>query len=148
MIKMGIDKKALDKALNDIALAVRKVIRDTTAKGSDMDGNKFKAYSKSYAKEKLDYQRGKRDISAARIARANLVNLMLTGTMLRSMSVSKIKEGYEIYFPDKELAIRAWTHHTGAGRMPKRKFFGVSSAVESALYKQYMNPDKVARFYK
>jgi hypothetical protein len=144
-MKMVLDTKKLDKALQDIANAIRKNIVDLTRLGVDMNRTPFKPYSEAYSKYKLEYTRGKRDISAFRIARASHVNLKLKGTMMHSMSVGKIKDGYEIFFSEKAMAVRAWTHHTGAGKMPKREFFGIAAAREKQLYEKYM-PKDVARF--
>jgi len=144
-MKMVLDTRKLNKALQDIANAIRAEIKAKTRQGVDMNGAPFQPYSDAYAKFKLDYTRGKRDISAARIGRANVVNLLLKGTMMHSMSVGKIKDGYEIFFSEKAMAVRAWTHHTGAGNMPKREFFGIAAARDKQLYNKYM-PKDVARF--
>lgn len=148
-MKLGLDQKELLKVLFDISLAIKKEIRDRTNKGIDMDGVAFKPYSDAYLRAKADYQ-SKGIISAFAIARASTVNLKLTGAMMRSkaISITKQKDRCEIFFPDKGLAIRAWTHHTGAGRMPQRKFFGVNDKDGARIYNKYMTPalDKVARF--
>lgn len=149
-MKLELDKKALLKVIMDISLKIKKQIRDRTANGIDMDGKPFKPYSEIYLQQKADYQ-SKGKVSMVSMARASNVNLMLTGTMMRSKSMEVRQDPgklqCEIFFPDKPLAIRAWTHHTGAGKMPQRKFFGVSKDEESKIYNKYMNParDKVAR---
>ena len=136
MIKL--DVLQINKSLNNIALAIRKQILDNTRKGVDMDGNPFKEYSESYLNAKADYQ-SKGKVTAAKMVRASVVNMRLSGVMLRSISVRKVANGYEIFFADKSRAFIAYAHQTGKGNLPERKFFGVSPADEKRFYAQYFN---------
>lgn len=133
------DTKALDKGLQNIAIAVIKAIRDNTKKGVDMNGSKFKPYSAAYREWKVDWMRnGKKANNAkSRVSSNPTVNLMLRGVMLNSISKSRIKDGFDVYIADKNRALIGFAHHTGTGQ-PKREFFGVSPAKEKELYLQYL----------
>lgn len=130
-MRLFIDTKSLDKALNNIAMAVRVHIIDSTSKGRDMNGQPFKRYSEAYLAVKQRYQKGK--------GSGSLVNLTRTGKMLNAIARKKSGNGYDVYFTEKAMALRASYHHFGDGQ-PKRAFFGVSPEVETRLFKKYMVP--------
>lgn len=130
-----INQRAINKALNDIALDIRKQIRANCDKEIDMDGVGFKKYSQAYVIDKARYQSRGKNLN---LARAEKVNLKRTGLMLRSISVTKKGDQYEIYISDKSRAIVAYKHHTGSG-VPERKFFGVSDADARRFYNNRMN---------
>lgn len=135
-MKLIFDTKEMDKALKAIVIDIRNNIKQNTRKGIDMNGVKFKGYSKAYAAYKLE-----------RTGRNSPVNLMLMGKMMRSISYSKIKAGYELFFGDAESAEIAYYHHVGHG-VPQRQFFGINQRRENEIYNKRMNPDKIARFGK
>ena len=136
MIKLDVPR--INKNLKDMALAIRKQILDNTKKGVDVEGNDFDAYSEAYLKAKADYMsKGK---GTPINGNPSTVNLMLTGVMLRSMAVTRLNTStYVIYFSDKNRALVAYAHQTGKGRLPVRKFFGVSDANADRIFKRYFS---------
>jgi len=128
-MRIILDKKALDKSLQNITIAIHKLIRDNTAKGIDMNGSRFAKYSDPYVKYKSKYQKGK--------GSGSNVNLMLTGNMLRAISRKRSGDGYDLYFKEAKMMEMATYHHFGNGQ-PKRAFFGVSQEAERSIFNKYM----------
>ena len=141
--RLVLDQKKLDTAMHKIANRILAEIRQNTRRGVDSDGNQFQRYSEPYLKYKTRYMaKGKQSVQKAGVSSAT-VNLILTGKMMDSISVSKFGTAYHIYFIDKDRALIAYYHHTGK-KQPKRAFFGVSASREKAIYEEYMKD--VARF--
>ena len=130
-MKITLDRKQIDKNLKDIALAIRKEILAKTRKGVDMNGVQFKKYSPLYQRLKEEYT-GE--------GRANTVNLLRTGVMLDSISITKEGNAFVIYIADPTRKIVAFAHHTGSGQ-PKRAFFGISKDKEKEFFNRYFKKE-------
>lgn len=110
------------KIVETIALEIKENIESRTQTGKDMNGNKFKPYTKKYSDKK-----GK-----------TTVNLTDNGLMLNAMTQKAMSnDTAKIFFMDNESARLAKIHHNGEGKMPERKFFGVGVSDRADAIKIY-----------
>ncbi len=105
---------------NEILLAGEKIIeliQERTRKGLDKNGNKFAGYSSSY-KESKDF-----DIAG----KTNLVNLTLSGDMLRNLEILGSGKGFvTVGFETASDANDKASYARDFGNGPSRQFLGIS----------------------
>lgn len=98
-----------------IGRQIIKFIIDRTAKGLDVNNNKFTIYSKDY-KSSLVFELARK---------TNLVNLELTGNMLNSIRILDAKiSGFVVIGIDNRTQPQAYNHQVG-DTLPMRKFLGI-----------------------
>jgi len=115
------------KLMHDLGAVVLMGIEERTEKGVDKDGKKFKPYTPSYRKTR------------AKKGRTKTVNLEFNGQMLGNMTQKTENGVASIYFPDSHEALKARVHTIGEGKMPARKFFGVSKADSDKVFSLITN---------
>lgn len=94
-------------------------ILERAESGRDVDGKRFKKYSKSYI-DSDDFKAFGKD--------PGKVNLRLTGDMLELMDVvNETKNTFTIGWDDSEEGTKAHGHITGKGNLPRRDFFGLTN---------------------
>lgn len=142
----------LDKALKALGSHVVGTIKLRTDQGKDLTGAAFQQYSQSY---KAALRRG---------GELNNVDLRVTGSMMSSLEVigrgSRLgvryvtvgfdaKYGPKYYFAGGQIVrtgqrkitngALARVHHLGLGRVPRRRFFGLSKAERQAASRHAMS---------
>jgi len=127
------DSKALKQAVGQAL--VDKLIK-RTEKGRDKNMQPFKKYSPNY-KGSLEFKAH---------GKTERVNLTLTGDMLRSVDVvdNKQKNILRLDFDDPVEEVKAHGHIKGAGKLPKRDFWGLSEKEIDEVAKDFR--DDVDRF--
>lgn len=117
------------KIIETIALQIKENIIARTQTGKDIDGKKFKAYTKKYSDKK-----GK-----------VTVNLTDTGLMMNAITQKAMSnDTAKIFFMDKHSAKIAKIHNDGEGKMPQREFFGVGKFDQAdalRIYKDLANKE-------
>jgi hypothetical protein len=123
-----------DRALREvIGEAILEKIRTRTADGKAIGGNKDlkKPYSESYKKSDLFRGFGKSE---------DVINMSLTGDMLGLMDiVDQDDNSITIGWDDSEQTAKAYNHNVG-DTVPKRPFFGLTSAELKELARE-LKPD-------
>ena len=128
-------KKALKNKSNRVQSAIQKALADASAfqvdairerteqRGKDVHNRPFKPYSKSYirARRKRSNDSSNRDQSPK-----SFVDLNFTGKMFSALTFTTRPSKGVLFFRTAQQSKKAFIHNTGAGRMPKREFFGVS----------------------
>jgi len=117
-------KKAIDNlssATNMANIANETIIeiQHRTQNGDNIEGNKFKKYSKGYAKHKAEHF-GSSD-----------VNLTVTNNMLHDMTYKNIDNGVRIYFGTSTENEKAYWNQIDM----KRPFFGLSDYQRAKIIK-------------
>jgi hypothetical protein len=105
--------------------AVTLIFKRTVQKGQDRTGKPFKKYSRSYLKTKKE--RGGKFFS-------NSPNLFDGGDMMGDLSFSVESSSRAfLNFPKTGESLKASGHIHGSRRLPKRDFFGLTTAEERAV---------------
>jgi hypothetical protein len=100
-----------------MAEALLNKMLEKTAKSKDIDGEKFKKYSKSYKKSAAFKKAGK----------TNKVNLELKGEMLAFIApLKETANTVTIGWESSKQGGKAHGHITGGGKLPVRDFFGLN----------------------
>ena len=113
-------KAGIQKALFKTAAIGLNIIEDRTAKGVDMNGQRFKPYSEKYA-----FFRAKKGRTPVN------VDLNFTGQMLGDMSVKANSKRAEIFF------LRGTEAKKASNNNKTREFFGFSRLEEKQLAKTF-----------
>lgn len=98
-------------------------ISQRTLAGKDVRGRPFTAYDKKYAKWKK--KRGGEFFTG--------VNLHDSGNMFGSMKAKSTAKNTTLFFSKPLEGKKAFIHHKGIGKMPKREFFDLSSMEKKEL---------------
>lgn len=97
--------------------------------GKDVNGKKFKAYSKAY-KQSDDFKAFDKE--------SNKVNLRLTGDMLDTMDITDTtRNTVTISWEDSEEGQKALGHIKGGGNLPVRDFFGLNKSDIDFLRREF-----------
>lgn len=119
------DKIFDDNFLLIQALRLKQSLKQRTQSGLDVDGNRFKPYSESYAK-----QENKGSV--------NDVTLTLTNDMLGSMVQEIVSNNnVRVFFSNNDAVKKARKHMEGDG-VPVRNFFALSAENENDILAQYL----------
>ncbi len=105
------------------------LIEARTAAGKDVNGKAFKPYSKGY----VDRISGKVKAKGVTKKQSSIVTLEAKGHMLRNMTNRVEGSKAVVLFPDSLQNTKAFVHHTGDGKMPKRAFFSLSKFNMTAI---------------
>ena len=101
------------------------IFKRTVNKGQDKDGKPFKSYSRGYLKKKK--LRGGKFFSTS-------PNLFDGGDMMGDLSFSVESSSRAfLHFPKTGESLKASGHIHGSRRLPKRDFFGLTTAEEKAV---------------
>ena len=111
--KEGLDD-IIDEVKDEFVRRVISEIEERTLNGHDINGNKFKPYTKAYADEKG-------------VSRSD-VDLYARGDLLNSIEEVRASGKYSIKIAvnDGVETLKAYNHNVG-DTLPKRKFFGVTT---------------------
>ena len=118
-----IKKKAIDQHERNLPLLFNEIkygIISRTQKGQDVNGNSFKAYSKSYGAEK------RKNFGAG------TVNLTRTQKMLNSIRFKRITGGIRLYFSSMKENSKAHGNQVKNGR----EFFGIDQGQSKYVLKR------------
>lgn len=114
------------RLMQKIGSEVVSEIKERTRRGFDVDKRKFEPYSpKTLARE--EYK-----------GRSRRVDLTFTGSMLRSITVTKVtdKEAF-IGFTRGREEQKAMAHQFGERHLPIRKFFGLSKLARLRVMRKF-----------
>ena len=101
------------------------IITQRTLKGKDYKGAPFTAYSEKYGRWK----------KARALKPGSNVNLHLKGHMMSSLKPKATAKNVTLFFSKPQEAKKAFIHHKGKGKMPKREFFDLSKMERKHLGK-------------
>ncbi len=123
----NLDIKPKQQDLYNIAMKARYNIWSRTKNGKDYLGYPFAPYSEKYklVREKLHKT-------------TEIVNLEFTNRMLSSIQIANRPNESYIYFADANRRKIAYYHNTGAGKLPLREFFNLSSQELDILAKSLL----------
>lgn len=129
----GIDLRNNDSLRQALAQAVIDKIQKRTEDGLDRNNKSFKGYSKAY----------KNSEAYADFRKTGKVNLRLTGDMLDLMDViDQSANTVTIGWSDEDEKNKAKGHIDGAGRLPRRDFFGLNSSDISEIKSSFSSEIK------
>jgi len=106
--------KATQKSLMRVSAYGSQQIRKKTQSGKLPNGGKFRPYSKEYTKSK-EFRKKKN----------KFVDLTLYGNMFSALTFRATPTKGEIFFTRNEESKKAYFHHYGIGKLPKRPFFDI-----------------------
>lgn len=134
----GIAKKRQAEIKAGIKLALSKtaqvginIIQDRTAKGDDINGQRFERYSKYYAIAKKEGWPKSKDRSSFSGDASGIVNLNVTGKMTGGMTSKANSSRAVIFFTNPKITERAMINNK------TRAFFGFSRLEEKQLAKTF-----------
>ena len=134
----GIAKKRQAEIKAGIKLALSKtaqvginIIQDRTAKGDDINGQRFERYSKYYAIAKKEGWPKSKDRSSFSGDASGIVNLNVTGKMTGGMTSKANSSRAVIFFTNPKITERAMINDS------IRPFFGFSRLEEKQLAKTF-----------
>jgi hypothetical protein len=133
--------------MEQLAVEAKAMIDRRTAVGKDAEGKKFAPYSPGYSAAKarsISSRRGKRQKTRAGksglgryglgAGRMIVVDLTASGRMMSSLASHALDVATsEVYFSASSEAQKAYWHQTGAGKLPIRRFMGLSKKEREAL---------------
>ena len=119
--KFKIDFSFSSKQMADIAKDARTLMTRRTQSGKDIKDRTFKPYSLLYKK-------------------SGTPNLTDTGRMIGGLEVNSRKDYGKISITDVEQNNKGYYHQKGMGRLPKRKWFGLSPKDNNKLMDKTIRP--------
>ena len=130
----GGDVRVPDSVKKQIAEDVIEAIHKRTVKGKDVNGSKFKPYSKSYMESDKFKKAGK----------SKKVNLILENEMLADMTHTKtVGNTITIGFSETIESQKAHGHNSGQNKnLPKRMFLGLQKKEADEIVKKYKSEVK------
>jgi len=124
-------KAGIKLALSRTAQVGINIIQDRTAKGDDINGQRFEDYSKGYAKAKKSGWPKSKDRSSFSGDASGIVNLNVTGKMTGGMTSKANSSRAVIFFTNPKITERAMINDS------IRPFFGFSRLEEKQLAKTF-----------
>jgi hypothetical protein len=124
-----ISKRETTQLLNKIGVEVTTHIRTRTENGKDINNRSFEAYSDSTIEQKK------------RKGQSTSVNLKDSSKMLNSIRWKNITNGIEVYLIDRNKI--ASYHQNGSGKLPQRKWFGLTDIIKSRVVRKVFNSLKI-----
>lgn len=116
--KIGVDLNTVeDRVIAPHVSQLRNDMIKRTQSGYDANMTLFTPYSEAYKKS---------DIYKKKKAGQTGVNMTLFGKMVRSVRWGKFSNGFMIFLPSVDEEKKGLAHQIGAGKLPVRKWFGLS----------------------
>ena len=124
-------KAGIKLALSRTAQVGINIIQDRTAKGDDINGQRFERYSKYYAIAKIEGWPKSKDRSSFSGDASGIVNLNVTGKMTGGMTSKANSSRAVIFFTNPKITERAMINNK------TRAFFGFNRLEEKQLAKTF-----------